>query len=196
MWGEINLLPYERGGSSLMRESVDLSKDAVFRLLSNPRRRYVLYYLREQGGQARLEELTRSLAAWETDKSPAELEDADEKRVYVSLYQTHVPKLEEHGVVEYDTDSTVVSLTDAASQIDQYLTVDRSALPWQAAYVVLATLAVVVTALVSLEVGPFAGVDPALVAGGVAVGFVALVIGQVLYDRYIDQSIPEELEPD
>lgn len=196
MWGETNLLPHELRGSNLMGEPVDLSRDVVFRLLSNPRRRYVLYYLREHGGEARLEEVTRSLAAWETDKSPEELGDDDEKRVYVSLYQTHVPKLEEHGVVEYDSDSTVIKLTDAADQIDRYLTVERSAVPWQAAYIALASLAVVVTVLTTVDVGPLAGVDQALVTGVVVAGFVLLVTAQVVYDTYLDRSVPEELRPD
>jgi hypothetical protein len=179
-----------------MAESAELSRDAVFRLLSNPRRRYVLYFLRRNGGEARLEELTQSLAAWETGKDPEVLDDDDRKRVYVSLYQTHVPKLEEHGVVEYDTDSTVLTLTDTADQVDRYLTVDGSAVPWQRLYLSLAAVAAAVTALAVTDVGPFGVVAEPALTGVVVAAFVLLALAQYLYDTYSDRPLPEELRPD
>ncbi len=180
----------------MAREDQDLSRDVVFQLLSSPRRRFVLYYLREHGGETELEDLTRALAAWETGKPAADLGDDDEKRVYVSLYQTHVPKLEENGIVEYDADSTTVSLTDAADQVDRYLTVQDSPVPWQTVYLAVAAVALVLTAVVTYGVGPFAQVNHAVVTGVVVASFALLAVSQFVYDNYLDRSIPEELEPE
>ena len=41
--------------------------------------------------------------------------------MYVSLYQTHIPKLDSVGLVEYDQENGDVALTDRAHQIDAYL---------------------------------------------------------------------------
>lgn len=197
VWEETKSLSYGWSVSGLMsREAQDLSRDVVFQLLSSPRRRFVLYYLREHGGETELEDLTRALAAWETDKPVEELGDDDEKRVYVSLYQTHIPKLEENGIVEYDGDTTRVSLTDAADQVDRYLTVRESSVPWQTVYLSFAGVALALTGLVTYGVGPFSTLNHAVVSMVVVVSFALLAVGQFVYDNYLDRSIPEEVVPE
>jgi DNA-binding transcriptional ArsR family regulator len=42
----------------------DLSQDVIFDILSSPRRRYVLYYLRKEGGPIDLTQLAERVAAW------------------------------------------------------------------------------------------------------------------------------------
>lgn len=85
-------------------EREELSQDLIFDLLSNPRRRFILYYLRIESGPVKLPDLAKEIAAWEYDTPIDELTDQEQKRAYVSLYQTHVPKLVEAGLVDYDTD--------------------------------------------------------------------------------------------
>lgn len=180
----------------MTREAQELPRDVVFQLLSSPRRRYVLYYLRKHGGEAELEDLTRSLAAWETDKSLDELLDSDQKRVYVSLYQTHIPKLEENGIVEYDADTTEVSLTAAADQIDRYLTVQDSSVPWQVVYLAVAAVTLTLTWLVTYGVGPFESVNHAVLSAVVVSSFSLLAVGQYVHANYIARPIPAELDPE
>ncbi len=197
VWEETKPLSYGWSVSGPMApEAQDLSRDVVFQLLSSPRRRFVLYYLREHGGETELEDITRALAAWETGKPAEDLGDDDEKRVYVSLYQTHIPKLEENGIVEYDPDTTRVSLTDAADQVDRYLTVRESPVPWQTVYLTVAVAALALTGLVTYGVGPFADLNHAVLSAVVVTSFSLLAIGQFVYDNYLDRSIPEELEPE
>lgn len=78
-----------------------------------PRRRLVLYHLRERGGAASVAALSRAVAAHETDAAPADVESEVLVRVYVSLLGRHLPALAERGLIAYDEDSGVVSL-DAA----------------------------------------------------------------------------------
>lgn len=146
----------------------DISQSDVFDVLSNPRRRFVLYYLREIDDTVELNELAKAIAAWENNTDESELTDQDRKRVYVSLYQTHIPKLTDVGLVEYDQDSGTVHLTDQTSVIDNYLTDSDVELPWQYLYLGLSVVGTVVFTLVWLEVGLFATV-PLLAVGGLLV---------------------------
>jgi DNA-binding transcriptional ArsR family regulator len=146
----------------------DISQSDVFDVLSNPRRRFVLYYLREIDETVELNELAKAIAAWENDTDESELTDQDRKRVYVSLYQTHIPKLTDVGLVEYDQDSGTVHLTDRTSVIDDYLTDSDTAIPWHYLYLGLSAVGALAFALVWLEVGLF-GAIPLLAVGGLLV---------------------------
>lgn len=122
-----------------------LSRDEVYDILSNGRRRYVIHLLREEGEPIPLSELSDRVAAWENDLPVSELTDQQIKRVYVSLYQTHIPKLEESNLVEYDKDSGQVSLTSTVSSLDAYLPEeDRREIPWQLIYLGLAVVGLAV----------------------------------------------------
>lgn len=136
-----------------------MSQDDAFDILSNARRRFVLYYLREAGEPVELGELAGELAAWENETTPAELTKQQRKRVYVSLYQTHIQKLADADVIDYDQDSGMVRLADGSSQIGEYLSVgteDDDRTRWQEAYIALAGLGAVLYALVALDVSVFA----------------------------------------
>ena len=56
------------------------------------------------------DELAERVAAEENGVPREELSSAQRKRVYVSLYQTHVPKMEDAGLVDYDQETSMVSL--------------------------------------------------------------------------------------
>jgi DNA-binding transcriptional ArsR family regulator len=103
-----------------------LSQDALFSLLSNPRRRFILKHLNGIEGSVKLQELAAEVAAWENETDPEALTDKQRKRLYVSLYQTHIPKLEEAGIVEYDGDTGDIRLTDRGSDLNRYLDGDAA----------------------------------------------------------------------
>ena len=91
-----------------------LSKDRVFELLKNRRRREVLHYLYEHDGTASVSTLSEWIAGRENDVPMEEVTTTQRKRVYVGLYQTHLPKMADAGVVEYDEQTKRVALTDRA----------------------------------------------------------------------------------
>jgi len=99
----------------------EISQDEIFDLLSNPRRRYVINYLLREDRPVSIQELSKELAMWEFEVDADELTDQQEKRIYVALYQTHIPKLEDVGVIEYDSDASLVELTDQATQLQPYV---------------------------------------------------------------------------
>lgn len=124
-----------------MAATEQLSQDTLFDLLSNTRRRFVLHYLLGRDEPVSIQELSRQTAAWELETPPEDLSSQEVKRVYVALYQTHVPKLEDAGVVEYDGDTGRVRLLSRARQCEPYLeTATESQRPWYLYYGGLAVL--------------------------------------------------------
>lgn len=132
--------------------------DEIFGLLSNHRRRYALHYCRQSGHPVGFSDLAEQVAAWEQGKHVDELGADERKRVYVSLQQTHVPAMEDAGIVEYDGDTVV--LTENAERLAVYMdVVPENSIPWGHYYLGLAAVA---TGLLGAV---WAGTDAALVPG-------------------------------
>ena len=85
-------------------ERNDLSLDEICHLLQNGRRRNVLRFLARHEGTAELGEIAEHIAAAENDTTVERLSSDERKRVYIALYQIHVPKLADANVVDYDRD--------------------------------------------------------------------------------------------
>jgi len=98
----------------------DLDRGMVFTLLKNPRRRAVLRHL-EDTPETTLADLADRIAAEENDTTPELLSSSERKRVYISLYQSHLPKLAEFGVIEYDQSRGDVLRQPAATRLRAYL---------------------------------------------------------------------------
>ena len=134
-----------------------LSQDELFSLLSNPRRRFILQYLNRNPERIRLQALATEVAAWENETDPEDLTDKEQKRLYVSLHQTHIPKLEAAGIVEYDSDTGEIQLTDRGSDVNRYLDAgapgDDDSRRWGRYYLLIALFGAVVYGLVTLSGG-------------------------------------------
>lgn len=94
--------------------------DATLDLLSNRRRRYALYYLREQGGAVTLETLAEEIASWERDGEDDA--DPDVAHVLADLYHSQLPRMDTADVVAFDEDEGVVELAEKSdSPVTEYL---------------------------------------------------------------------------
>ena len=153
-------------------EEEPLSQDVIFDILSSTRRRYVLYYL-SQEGPMELTELAEHVAARENDTDVEDLTKQQRKRVYVSLYQTHVPKLEDAGFVDHDQDMGMVELRSRAREVNQFLGEETSSFPWPYIYLPLAFVGLALVLLRNFDVWVFGELS----GSGLAV---ALVVGLVL----------------
>ena len=139
-------------GTSLETPQADsgetLSKDEIFSTLSNQRRRYALHYLKHDPEQVRIRDLAEQIAAWENDITVPELTYKQRKRVYTSLHQTHLPKMDDCGIVEYDRDRGLISLAPGAADLDVYLEiVSGDELPWSDFYLGLSAAALLLVAV-------------------------------------------------
>ena len=87
--------------------------DVVFDILRNRRRRLVLSAIEEWDGSTTLSELAEHIGGIENSKPPHALNAQERKRVYVGLYQCHLPKMDKLGVVEYDKNRGRIELQDS-----------------------------------------------------------------------------------
>jgi hypothetical protein len=95
---------------------------AVLRAVSDPRRREVLYYLREHD-TATIGELARHCAAVETGESPEDVPTERYERIRTQLHHTHLPKLTDALVVEYDERTNTVSYSAPPDAVEMVLDV-------------------------------------------------------------------------
>jgi len=170
-----------------------LTQDVVFDILSSARRRYVLYLLRTESTPIELTDLAEQVAAWENDTTVEELTKQQRKRVYVSLYQTHVPKLEDAGLVDYDQETGDVQLTETADDVDQYLNPQESGLDWPYLYLPLALLSLALVAFYNFDVWVFSTVTETTLALVVVSGFLLTVGAHAVVWAMHRRRVPDDL---
>lgn len=163
------------------------TREQIFEVLANERRRYVLGYLEHSdNGTVELRTLVTQVAALENDVPPGKLDSDDRKSVYVGLRQTHLPKMDQYNLVDYDPDRGEVELTDAARRAQLYLEyIPENDIPWAYHYVGLSVLLAIITGLVWLQVFPFAGLG-GLVTAGLIVG--AFGLSAVVHTVYTHRN--------
>lgn len=96
------------------------SIDESLSLLSNRRRRDVLYRLSEAEVTS-VDSLAATIAAREASVPAEQLPEDDRKRVQVDLYHTHLPKLADRGLIEYDARSGTVRWSAATDVLESLL---------------------------------------------------------------------------
>jgi hypothetical protein len=121
-------------------EEVELTPDMIFEVLKNERRRRVLDYLEGRENPMKLGDLAEAIAAQENDKTVDALTSSERKRVYVGLYQCHLPKMDDMEIVDFNRNRGLVELSENAEYLDPYLEkgaeVQR---PWYVYYAAIAS---------------------------------------------------------
>ncbi|KPN29641.1 hypothetical protein SY89_00355 [Halolamina pelagica] len=149
-------------------EGTKLSEDDVFETLANRRRRFVIHALKHAEEPIGITELSTDVTAWEFGIDREEVTYDDRRNVYSTLKRTHLPKLEEKGIVTVDEEAHLVEPTPALRDLDIYVEVLSSReIPWSLYYVGLAGVAVALLLAISTGTPGFAALDP--VGGGVFV---------------------------
>lgn len=132
----------------------ELTEEEVFEVLSNRRRRYVLHYLVEEG-ETDLGDLAEHVAAWENGKSVEDLSTGERKRVYSALQQSHLPKMDSTGVVEFDKHRGTIDPSDAVEDLDIYMEVVKgNEIPWSEYYIGLAGVGTALVTAVWFDAHP------------------------------------------
>lgn len=147
-------------------------EEIVFSVLRNKRRRYALHYLKQREETVSVGELAEQIAAWETETPLGDVTPDDRKRVYISLLQSHLPTLEEAGMVEFDHDTSTIHLTHAAAEVDIYVElVPEQDIQWSTYYLGVAAFCGTVLAAAWLDVFPLTELPPTAWFGFVVVLF-------------------------
>lgn len=101
----------------------------VHDILSNERRQHVIKILDERDERMTIGRLADMIAVAETGQSPPP--ENVRQSVYVALRQTHLPKLDDMGIADFDSHHSVVELTDESEDFRVYLeTVSKYGLAW------------------------------------------------------------------
>ena len=154
-----------------------LSASEVYDVLRNRRRRLVLERLRTTGAPESVSDLAEHIGGVEAGESPPPRNVR--QSVYVSLHQTHLPKLDELDIVAYDPDGKMVELAANAEHLDVYLNIDDDADGLHPGYYVgLGLVGGVVVASTAAGVPGLRAVTP--VAVGLALS--AALVAAALYD--------------
>ncbi|QCJ48237.1 MULTISPECIES: DUF7344 domain-containing protein [Haloprofundus] len=151
------------GVTEVDENELTLSREEAFETLSNRRRRYAIHALLQEDAPVELGELSRQVAAWETGQSPSAVSSEERRRVYNALQQSHLPKMHDVGVVEYDRDRGIISTTTEASNLHVYLEiVPGNDIPWSVYYLLLGAFSLSFAGAVVGGLPPF-GAIPSLV---------------------------------
>jgi hypothetical protein len=163
---------------SLTRSSA-LAEADIHDILRNDRRRRVLEHLQESMGSVTLRGLAETIAAHEAGESPPPRPLRES--VYNSLHQTHLPKLDKEGVVDYDKNRKTVKLQPGARDVNVYMeVVTKYGITWADYYRTLATLSLLVVVAVEMEI-PVLEALPVLLVGS---AFLAVIAASTAYQLW------------
>ena len=103
-----------------------LNPDERFHLLQNERRRLVIKHLHDvesdaEDGRVRMGDVAEQVAAWEHDTTVAQLSSTQRQRVYIPLYQKHLPKLHDAGVIDYNQSRGVIVPTERVDRLVEFV---------------------------------------------------------------------------
>jgi hypothetical protein len=148
----------------------------VYDVLRNERRRRLLRTLDAADGTMLIGDLADRIAEAEADadEAPGDIRQS----VYVSLHQTHLPKLHDLGVLEYDRDDRTVTLLDPAEQVLARLEPQQAEAPDD---IVGLTRAIVVASVLGLiaTLGSLAGIPGLAAISPALFAVIALGVGLV-----------------
>lgn len=148
--------------------------DQTFELLKNKRRRAVLNYLQETEDEVvSIGELAEHIAAIENDIDVDSVSSSQRKRAYVGLYQCHLPKMDDMGVIEFQKNRGKISRAKNARQLEQFLNhTPGAARPWYRYYLVVALAGMGLFALSQLGVLAAGASLTVLIAGILSCGVI------------------------
>ena len=136
-----------------------LAESEIFHVLGNDRRRAIVQLLAGRDGRLEVSEVATAIADEETgsDSSPENLY----KSVYVSLQQTHLPRLEEDAIIVYDDDAKTIEPGPNFGAVVDYVDGDGSGpAPILLAHLVACTLGLVVVAVSGTSLPVVSALEP------------------------------------
>ena len=170
-----------------------LSKGEIFEVLRNQRRRYVLQYLKQDDRPVELGDLAQQVAAWEYETSLEEVSPEQRKRVYTTLQQTHLPKMDAAGILRFDSDAGVIEATDRTSDLNVYLEiVPGREFAWRELYLSLGAIGCALVAALWLGIYPFTLVPELAWAGLISLTVAVTASAHIYYERNMRLGYGEE----
>ena len=155
-----------------------LSQGEIFELLSNERRRGAIHYLKREDREVRVDELVDAVVGWE------HADDTSRASVYAAMIQTHLPRMAEAGIVEFDRETSAVRPTDELDAVQLYLEYSPAHdIPWAEYYLGLAAVSAALVTVTWLAIPPFDRLGGLTVAAIVAAVLLASALVHVVQSR-------------
>lgn len=101
--------------------AVPVCPDDAFDALSHSRRRRVIMSMARATGPVPAGDLAVEIAAIEEGIDPSAVTGEERTRVYIALTQSHLDRLDELGIVDYDDQSKQVTATDATAPVASFV---------------------------------------------------------------------------
>lgn len=151
--------PQTRQGTEVKSTEPSLTKDKLFQLLGNRRRRWAIRYL-THNECTQLSDLAEQIAAWEAGIPVKQVTAQQRKRAYTSLQQTHLPALDEAGVIDFSVKSGNIEVTEQMETLDIYLeVVAKHTIPWSVYYLGVGLVGcAVILAITLINAGPLTAI--------------------------------------
>lgn len=141
--------------------SEELDTDQLYDLLANRRRRFVIHYLKGTEGATEIGKLTEQIAAWELGCGTDELGRTERKRVYTALQQSHLPFMQDSGLIEYDKERKRIEPAARLFDVTVYPNRRPTTTPlWNAVTIGLCVLFAAVVSSLWLDVWPVTELSP------------------------------------
>jgi hypothetical protein len=169
-----------------------LDEGTIHEVLRNDRRRLVIESLREKNGTAEVRALAETIAAREAGADPPPTNKR--QSVYVSLHQTHLPKLDSLDIVAYDSDDREVELLDRVEELEVYMeVVPQYGLSWGEFYFGWGMLGLLTALGVQIGVPMLSEIGLSAVSGGFCIGLMLAAAYHVYsqQDRVVFQRVFE-----
>lgn len=180
------------GGTSRTDTEDQLSKGEIFEVLRNQRRRYVLQFLKQDDRPVELGDLAQQIAAWEYETTLDGVTPEQRKRVYTTLQQTHLKKMDEAGILVFDSENGIIRPTDRTSDISVYLEiVPGREFAWRELYLSLGAVSCALVAALWLRIYPLTLVSDLAWAGVIAVVFTLTATVHIYYERNMRVGLGE-----
>ncbi|MDB2271250.1 hypothetical protein PM032_09480 [Halorubrum ezzemoulense] len=174
--------------------TTQVSEDELFDVLANQRRRFAVHLLkREEADRIEIGDMAEQIAAWENGTDMAEITGDERKRVYTALQQSHLPKMDDAGVVEFNKDRGIVEPTPALQNVDLYMdVVEGKEIPWSDYYLGLSGVAAALAGAVWLGAWPFTLLPEMAWTVAIVVAFAFSAITHKYYTAEMKVGEPEE----
>ncbi|WP_255170218.1 DUF7344 domain-containing protein [Natrononativus amylolyticus] len=170
--------------TNVQAQSKPLSKGEIFEVLRNQRRRYVLQFLKQDGRPTELGDLAQQVAAWEYDTVPEKVTPEQRKRVYTTLQQTHLPKMDEAGILLFDSDHGIIEPTDRTDDISVYLEiVPGREFAWRELYLSLGATSCALVAALWMGIYPLTLLSELIWATIIAVTVTLTAAAHIYHER-------------
>ena len=103
-----------------------LSVYDIRHLLSNRRRDLIIHHMAANDGRAEFSELVDVVAEDVYGEPVDTISGEDRHKVYISLYQSHLPKLQDAKIIDYERKSGEMWFGEAAEDVLAYLKSESS----------------------------------------------------------------------